>query len=125
MLQLKRKDLNRLVMIGDRVLIKPTEPVNRTESGLYLPQGMHRSEELRTGYVIKVGPGYPVPMVQDIDEPWKEERENVKYVSLQASPGDMAVYLQKNVFEIVFNKEEYVIASHAAILLVVREDELR
>lgn len=124
MLQLKKKDLDKLIMIGDRVLIKPTAPTNRTESGLYLPQGMHKTDELRSGYIIKIGPGYPIPSAQEIDESWKEKTEAVKYVPLQASPGDLAVYLQKNVFDIVFNHEEYVIASHAAILLLVRDEEI-
>ena len=54
MLQLKEQDLNKLILIGDHILIKPTKPLKRTESGLFLPQGMHKKEDLRTGYVIKV-----------------------------------------------------------------------
>ena len=61
MLKLKEKDLEKIIIIGDRVLIRPAKPKNRTDSGLYLPQGVHKKEELYTGYVIKVGPGYPIP----------------------------------------------------------------
>ena len=124
MLHLKEKDLEKIILIGDHLLIKPTTPAQRTESGLYLPQGMHKKEELRTGYVIKIGPGYPIPMIQDDDEPWKDKRESIKYVPLQPRPGDLAVYLQNGVHELIFNDEEYIIATHRALLMVVRDDDL-
>ncbi len=124
MLQLKEKDLSKIILIGDHILIKPTTPVQRTESGLFLPQGMHKKEELRTGYVIKVGPGYPIPMVQDDDESWKNKTDQVKYVPLQPRSGDLAVYMQGGIHEIVFNDEEYIIAAHRALLMVVRDEEL-
>ena len=123
MLQLNENDLNKIVLIGDHILIKPTTPSQRTESGLYLPQGMHKKEELRTGYVIKVGPGYPIPMLQEDDEPWKDKREAVKYVPLQPRAGDLAVYQQGGIHELVFNGEEYVITSHRALLMVIRDEE--
>ncbi len=124
MLQLKEQDLNKLILIGDHILIKPTTPLKRTESGLFLPQGMHKKEDLRTGYVIKVGPGYPIPMVQEDDEPWKDKSDSVKYVPLQPKAGDLAVYMQGGIYDIVFNDEEYVIASHRALLMVVRDEGL-
>lgn len=123
MLQLNERDLEKIVLIGDHILIKPSTPSQRTDSGLYLPQGMHKKEELRTGYVIKVGPGYPIPMLQDNDEPWKDKQESVKYVPLQPRAGDLAVYQQGGVHELVFNGEEYIIASHRALLMVVRDED--
>ena len=122
-LRIKEKDLNKIVLIGDHVLIKPTTPAQRTESGLFLPQGMHKKQELRTGYVVKVGPGYPIPMLQDDDEPWKEKKEAVKYVPLQPQSGDLAIYQQGAVHDIVFNGEEYVIASHRSLLMLIRDDD--
>lgn len=124
MLQLKEKDLSKIILIGDHILIKPTTPAQRTESGLYLPQGMHKKEELRTGYVIKVGPGYPIPMLQDDEEPWKDKRESVKYVPLQPRAGDLAVYLQNGVYDLVFNDESYIIGTHRALLMVIRDEDL-
>ncbi len=123
MLKLKEEDLSKLILIGDHILIKPTSPVQRTESGLFLPQGIHKKEELRTGYVIKVGPGYPIPAIRDDDEPWKDKSDTIKYVPLQPKAGDLAVYMQAGVHEIVFNKEEYIIASHRALLMVVRDED--
>lgn len=122
MLQIKEKDIKKIILIGDRVLIQPTRPSQRTQSGLYLPQGMHKKEVLHTGYVLKVGPGYPIPAVQDIDEPWKDKQEDVKYVPLQPQAGDLAVYHQKGALEIEFNQENYVVVSNASIVLLIRDD---
>lgn len=123
MLKIKDKDLNKILLIGDRVLIRPSKPKNRTDSGLYLPQGMHKKEELFTGYVLKVGPGYPIPAIQDADETWKEQNDEVKYVPLQPQPGDLAVYMQKSIWEIEFNKQNLIIAPHSALLMLIREDD--
>jgi len=123
-LQIEEKDLNKFIVVGDRVLIKPKNQQDRTKSGLYLPPGVHEKEQIHSGYVLKVGPGYPIPAIQDMDEPWKERKDEVKYVPLQPKEGDLAVYLQKSGFEIEFNKERYVIIPHSAILMLIRDDEL-
>jgi len=124
MLQLKSKDLSKLVLVGDRILIKPSKPSKKTSGGLFLPQGMAKEEELYSGYVMKVGPGYPIPAIQDVDEPWKEKKDNVQYVPLQPKEGDLAVYLQNRVYKIEFNKQEYVIVPHQALLMLVRDDDM-
>src|SRR6202022_5187717 len=82
----------KLVVIGDRVLIRPTKPNERTESGLYLPPGVQEREKVQQGYVIKTGPGYAIPMPPE-DEAWKREDEQVKYIPLQAKEGDLAIFL--------------------------------
>ena len=122
LVNLKQKDIDNVIVIGDRILLKPTKPIERTESGILLPQGIHKKEEVFTAYVIKVGPGYPIPASNDYNESWKGEEE-VKYVPLQPKPGDMAVYLQKSVFPITIHGEEYIIAPQNAILLLVRDEE--
>ena len=76
------------------------------------------------GYVIKVGPGYPIPAIQDIDEPWKEKKDDVKYVPLQPEEGDLAVYMQKNAWEIEFNNQNLVIVPHSALLMLVRQEDM-
>ena len=124
MLQLKERDLDKIIIIGDRVLIRPSKPKNRTDAGLYLPQGMHKKEELYTGYVLKVGPGYPIPAITDVDEPWKDKRDDVKYVPLQPKAGDLAVYMQKNAWEVEFNNQAMVIVPHSALLMLIRDDDL-
>ena len=123
MINLRKRDLNKIIVIGDKVLLKPTTPIERTESGLYLPQGFHKKEELYTAYVVKVGPGYPIPAIQDVDEPWKRRSEHVNYVPLQPQEGDLAVYLQSSAFAVTFNSEDYVIVPQNAILMLIREEE--
>ncbi len=121
---LEESDLKKFILIGDRVLIKPKNPQDRTKSGLYLPPGVQENEKIHLGYVLKVGPGYPIPAIQDIDEPWKDKSEEVKYVPLQPKEGDLAVYLQKSGYEIEFKKEKYIIIPHSAILLLIRDEGL-
>ena len=113
----------KLIVVGDRVLIKPKKDEERTKSGLYLPPGVKEKEQIQSGYIIKAGPGYPIPAVHDVDEIWKEEREEIKYVPLQPKSGDLAVYMQKNIWEIEFNKQNLVIAPHSALLLLIREED--
>ena len=121
---LDEKDLGKLIVIGDRVLIKPKIPQSKTKSGLYLPPGVNESEKVQIGFVVKVGPGYPIPTINDIDEPWKSRTEEPKYVPLQPKEGDQAVYLQGSAIEIEFNREKYVVVPQSAILLLVRDDGL-
>ena len=122
-LNLEKTDLKKFILVGDRVLIKPKDEVNRTKSGLFLPPGVTENEKLHSGYVLKVGPGYPIPALQDSDEPWKTG-EDVKYVPLQPKEGDLAVYLQKSGWEIEFNKEKYLIMPQSSILLLIRDEGL-
>lgn len=115
--------LTNLLVVGDRVLIKPKNPTDRTGSGLYLPPTVTEKEDVQSGYVIKVGPGYPLPATND-DEPWKATEEKVKYMPLQAEEGDLAIYLRRNAIEIQYANEKYVIVPQASILLLERSEEL-
>ncbi len=117
-------DFKNFIVVGDRVLIKPKPGNERTESGLYLPPTVKEKENVRSGYVIKVGPGYPVPNPTEIDEPWKQENNDKQYFPLQAREGDLAVYLQSSSYEIEFKGDKYAIIPHNAILLLVRDEGL-
>ncbi len=123
-LHLEGQDLSKFIVVGDRLLIKPKTPQDRTRSGLFLPPGVAEKDKLHSGYVLKAGPGYPIPTVNEIDEPWKERSDEAKYVPLQAKEGDLAVYLQNNTFEIEFDQEKYVIVPHSAVLMLIRDEEL-
>lgn len=121
---LDEKDLSKLIVIGDRILIKPKTPQSQTKSGLLLPPGVNENEKVQLGFVVKVGPGYPIPALTEHDEPWRSAPEEPKYVPLQPKEGDQAVYLQNSAIEIEFNKEKYVIVPHSAILLLLRDEGL-
>ena len=115
--------LKKLVVIGDRVLIKPTRPDERTASGLYLPPGVQEKEKVQQGYVIKTGPGYAIPMPVD-DEPWKQDEDQVKYVPLQTKEGDLAIFLLSGATEVMYENEKYFIVPQSAILMLEREEDL-
>jgi co-chaperonin GroES (HSP10) len=121
---LDEKDLQKLIVIGDRILIKPKVPQTKTKSGLFLPPGVNENEKVQIGFVLKVGPGYPIPSVNDSDEPWKNRADEPKYVPLQPKEGDQAVYLQNSAIEIEFNNEKYLVVPQSAILLLLRDDGL-
>ena len=123
-LVIEEKDLEKFIMIGDRVLIKPKHPKNKTKSGLYLPPTVQENEKTQSGYIVKVGPGYPIPSITDESEPWEGRKNEAKYIPLQVSVGDLAIYLPKSGFEIEFNKEKYIILPHASILMIIRDEEL-
>ncbi|MFM7838092.1 MAG: co-chaperone GroES [Chitinophagaceae bacterium] len=113
----------KLVVIGDRVLIRPAKPNERTESGLYLPPGVQEKEKVQQGYVIKTGPGYAIPMPVE-DESWKNEDDQVKYFPLQVKEGDLAIFLVSGSTEVVYENEKYFIVPQGAILMLEREEDL-
>jgi chaperonin GroES len=115
--------LKKLVVIGDRVLIRPSKPNERTDSGLYLPPGVQDKEKVQQGFVIKTGPGYAIPMPVD-DEPWKGNEEQVKYVPLQAREGDLAIFLLSGATEVLYENEKYYIVPQSAILMLERDEEI-
>lgn len=123
-LSIDQKDIDKFIMIGDKVLIRPKNPNSQTKFGLYLPPSVQQGEKIQAGYIIKTGPGYPLPSQTDEDEPWKKKDEDVQYLPLQAHEGDLAVYLQNVAYEINFNEETFLIVPHSAILMLVRDEGL-
>ena len=111
-----------LVIIGDRVLIRPSRPHEKTESGLYLPPGVQEREKVQQGYVMKTGPGYAIPVPID-DEPWKQEGDPVRYVPLQAREGDLAIFLMSGATEVAYGGEKYFIVPQSAILMLERDED--
>lgn len=116
--------LKKLIIIGDKVLIRPIVPNPKTQSGLYLPPGVQEKEQVQSGYVIKTGPGHPLPLAPDVEEPWKPAEERSRYLPLQVHEGDRAIFLQKSAYEIHYEGEKLYIVPQAAILMVEREDDL-
>lgn len=114
----------KLIVIGDRVLVRPVKNQEKTKSGLYLPPGVQEKEQIQSGYIIKTGPGYPIPVPVENDEPWKENDEPVRYVPLQARPGDLALFLQKGAIEVRYQDEKFFIVPQSSILMLEREEDI-
>lgn len=118
---MKPINTRKLIVVGDKVLIKPVEGDEKTSTGLYLPPGVQEKEKVQSGYVVKTGPGYAIANPVE-DEPWKESKDLVKYIPLQAQEGDLAIFLKRDSYEIEYEKEKYVIVSHTSILMLIRDD---
>lgn len=116
------KDLNKLIVVGDRVLVKLTDEAERTKSGLYLPAGYQQKEEIHTGYILKAGPGYAIPSMDMDGESWNGKSNEVRYIPLQVQPGDLAIFMKKNAVEIKYDGEKYYIVPQNAILMVERDE---
>jgi len=115
--------LKNLIVIGDRVLIKPLKAKEKTNAGLYLPPGVHEKEKVHQGYIIKTGPGFAIPSPID-DEPWKQAQEKVRYIPLQAEEGDLAIFLMSQSTEVSYEGDTFYIVPQHAILMLEREEEL-
>ncbi len=119
------KNLQKIIVVGDRVLISPKKLSSKSKSGLYLPPGYQEKEEVQTGYVVKCGPGYPIPMpADDVDDTWKNKEDHIKYIPLQVKEGDLALFLQRGATEIVYNDQKYYIVPQGSILLIERDESL-
>ena len=112
-----------VLVVGDRLLIKPDKGDKTSPAGLYLPPSVVEKQEVKGGIVVEVGPGIPLGSPNDtIDEPWKENKSDVKYIPTQAEIGDYALYLGKASIGIEIEKKEYLIVPQSAILILIRDD---
>ena len=88
-----------------------------------MPPSVREHDAVHTGIVVRVGPGYPLPVTQDSDAVFRgESPDEVKYLPLQVKEGDEALYLHANGHEIEIDGESYVIISQNAVLMVMRQD---
>lgn len=114
----------KLIVVGDRVLILPDKEKDKTKHGLYLPPGVKEKEKVQGGYIVQVGPGYPVVNPNYMDqESWSSTpKDPVKYIPLQAEEGDYALFLKDSAIDIEYEDKEYVIVPQSAILMLIRPD---
>lgn len=117
-----QKPPREVVVVGDKVLIKPEEESNKTPSGLFLPQGVAEKEQVSGGYVVNVGPGYPMAGTSAEGEPWsRSSGQAMEYLPLQAQKGDYAVFLRKEAIQVEIDDSKYLIVGHNSILLLIRD----
>jgi co-chaperonin GroES (HSP10) len=113
----------KLIVVGDRILVRPEAGEERTRTGLYLPQTAVGARLAQGGWVVSVGPGFPIPDPMDLsDEPWQKQDQEPRYLPLQAQEGDFVLFLRKAAVEITFEKKDYLIVPNSAVLVLVRED---
>lgn len=110
-----------LVMVGDRVLIRPEDPTERTSSGLYLPPSVREKDKVHGGRVVQTGPGHLIPNPEySASDAWDPDREAGRFIPLQARPGDFALFLRKEAIELEWKEAAYLIVPHSAILALAR-----
>jgi len=113
-----------ILVVGDRILIRPDKGEKKSKAGLYLPPSVIEKQEVRSGVVVEVGPGIPMGNTGDqTEEPWEQkEKSPVKYIPPQAEIGDLALFLNKAAIEIKIENQDYLIVPQSAILILIRDD---
>ena len=119
------RNRKRLLVVGDRVLVKPEEGEERSKVGLYLPPTAVDSQAVQGGEIVATGPGLPMPDPGDSsDEPWRTGPRETRFVPMQARTGDYALFFRKAAVEITFENERYLVVPQSAILALMREGEV-
>jgi chaperonin GroES len=113
----------RLIVVGDRVLVKAEDGEERSKVGLYLPPTAVDSMAVQGGEIVATGPGLPMPdlATNSGDEPWRTPARETRFVPMQARTGDFALFFRKAAVEITFEQERYLVVPQTAILALVRD----
>jgi chaperonin GroES len=115
----------RLIVVGDRVLVKTEDGDQRSKVGLYLPPTAIDNQAVQGGEIVSTGPGLALPELTDQgEEPWRisgGSGREARFVPMQAQVGDFALFFRKAAVEITFENEQYLVVPQAAILALVRE----
>jgi len=90
--------------LGDKIIVKPTEEQEVTQSGIVLPQTAKEKPE--KGEVVAVGKGKLL--------------ENGERAPLSVKVGDKVVFKKYSPDEIKIDKEEYLIISEDDILAIIK-----
>ena len=119
-----RSKNKQILVVGDRVLIKPDKGEQKSKAGLYLPPSVIEKQEILSGVIVEIGPGIPLGNPEEnIDEPWSSnDNSNVKCIPTQADVGDIALFLNKASIEIKIENDDYLIVPQSAILILIRDD---
>ena len=112
-----------LLVVGDRVLVRPDDGDDRMHGGLYLPPTAVDGQQVQHGLIVATGPGDPIAEVTgNEDEPWKAGRSEARVRPLQARVGDHALFFRKAAVEINYEEKRYLVVPHGAILVLIRDD---
>ena len=119
------KNEKRLIVVGDRVLIRVEEGEERTKVGLYLPPTAMDSQAVQGGKIVATGPGLPMPDPGESgDEPWRTQFRETRFIPMQGRAGDYALFFRKAAVEITFEGDTYLVIPQSAILALVRDSDV-
>lgn len=115
------KKRQKLIVVGDRLLIAPEEGEERSKVGLYLPPSAVDNQAVQTGTVVATGPGTPISAPTELDEePWRITGGEPRFLPVQAREGDYAIFFRRAAVEITFEDTKYLVVPQAAILVLLR-----
>jgi len=119
-----RKGKKELLVVGDRVLIRPEVGETRTKVGLILPANAVEKDAVQGGHVAALGPGTPLPPPdQESEEPWRNATIQ-RYMPMEVRHGDFALFYRKAALEVSFEEERFLVVPQSAILVLVRDHEI-
>lgn len=90
--------------LGDRVVVKPQQAEEKTESGLFIPESAQ--EKPQRGTVVSVGPG---------------RTENGTKIEMSVNEGESVLYGKYAGTEFTIGGEDYLIMRESDILGVIEE----
>lgn len=112
-----------VILVGDRVLVRPDEGESVSRAGLILPASVADAEQVQTGTIVAVGPGIAVPPARfDWDEEEAGSRAEPRWIAMQARVGDFVLFRRKSSVEIRLRHDRYVVVSHDALLVLLRDE---
>lgn len=114
--------MSELIIVGDRVLLEVEATEELTPSGIVLPASVSDKDRVQRGRVVKVGPGYLMANPEFSDQPWRKPHDAVRYLPLQAQPGDLAYFVRKEAIELRYEGKNYIIVQHGAIIILDRPE---
>ena len=97
----------RLRPIGDRAVVKPDDDRSQSFGGIILPDSVKDKEPVRTGRVLRVGPGFRKP-----NDPTERE-------PAEAREGDHVIFGRYSGTEIEVDGEKLLLMSEREIFGVV------
>ena len=99
--------MSKIIAIGDKIVVKPTDPEEMTSGGVILPDVVQ--EETMLGTVTSVGPG----RILDSGSPgW-----------MQCKVGDTVMYPKFHFKKIEIDDEEYVIGREQELMVIINNEE--
>jgi hypothetical protein len=82
-------------------------------------------QAVQSGRILATGPGTPLSEPASLDEePWRITSPETRFVPMQARIGDYALFFRKAAVEITFESKRYLVVPQAAILVLVRKEDV-
>ncbi len=120
-------DFESIFLNNDRVLVRYKKNNENPKEGVFVPLGQ-LGTKFYQGYVIKIGPGYPVPSFEEESskDSILDKTKEIKgsHIPLQFRPGDLVVFDSKEVIDLLIDGEHYFIIKDQDVEMFIRDKDL-